>query len=239
MSDATILVVDDEVQIRRALRLTLSSTGYHILEATNGEEAIQAVVRERPDLILLDVNMPVMSGLEACSRIRVLFQGPIIMVTVRDSERDKIAALDAGADDYVVKPFAIGELLARIRAGLRRSSSEEPLPKIETPELNINLDTRTIIVRGNLVHLTPKEFDVLKLFVIHQGKPLTHKRILQAVWGPDHAEDTQNLRVVIKQLRSKLERDSGSPAYILTEQWLGYRFQPPQAAPEKTSRRKC
>jgi len=139
------------------------------------------VVRERPDLILLDVNMPDMSGLEACSTIRLSYEGPIIMVTVRNSEQDKVVALDAGADDYVVKPFAIGELLARIRAALRRFSSEEPLPKIETPELRIDLERRIVDVRGQRVHLTPKEFGVLRTLVIQQGKPLTHKRVLQTV----------------------------------------------------------
>jgi two-component system, OmpR family, KDP operon response regulator KdpE len=238
MNKATILVVDDQPQIRRVLRTILSSHGYDVVEAKNGQEAIQITIRERPDLILLDLNMPDMSGFEACSKIRLSFEGPIIMVTVRESERDKIAALDSGADDYVVKPFATGELLARIRAGLRRSSSEEPLPKIETPKLVINLERRMVEVSGARVHLSPKEFDVLRLLVVHQGKPLTHKRILQAAWGPDHGEETENLRVVINQLRKKIESDPAHPEYIITEQWLGYRFDVPAATPEKPSRRK-
>jgi len=238
MNHATILVVDDESQIRRVLRATLSTSGYDVVEAKDGQEAIDMVIRERPDLILLDVNMPGMSGLEACSKIRLSYEGPIIMVTVRNSEQDKVVALDAGADDYVVKPFAIGELLARIRAGLRRFSSEEPLPKIETPELSIDLERRIVDVRGQRVHLTPKEFDVLRTLVIQQGKPLTHKRVLQTVWGPDHGEETENLRVVINQLRKKLEKDPAHPRYILTEPWLGYRFQPPSMDSEKRSRRK-
>jgi two-component system KDP operon response regulator KdpE len=238
MNIATLLVVDDEPQIRRVLRATLSSNGYDVIEAKNGQEAIEMAVRERPDLILLDVNMPDMSGLEACSKIRLSFEGPIIMVTVRNSEQDKIVALDAGADDYVVKPFAMGELLARIRAALRRSSSEEPLPKIETPELSVDLESRMVIVRGQRVHLTPKEFDVLRLLAIQQGKTLTHKRILQAVWGPDYAEETENLRVVINQLRKKIEKDPAHPRYIVTEPWLGYRFQLPSEVPEKRSRSK-
>ena len=188
MNDATILVVDDEAQIRRVLPATLSSNGYDVIEAKNGQEAIEMVIRERPDLILLDVNMPDMSGLEACSKIRLSFEGPIIMVTIRNLEHDKVVALDSGADDYVVKPFAIGELLARIRAALRRSTSEEPLPKIETPELTVDLEKRIVDVRGERVHLSPKEFEVLRLLVIQQGKPLTHKRVLQVVWGPDYAE---------------------------------------------------
>ena len=238
MNNATILVVDDEPQIRRVLRSTLSSNGYDVIEAKNGQEAIEMAVGERPDLILLDVNMPGMSGLEACSKIRLSFAGPIIMVTIRNSEQDKIVALDSGADDYVVKPFAMGELLARIRATLRRFTSEEPLPKIETPELGIDLERRIVDVCRQRVHLTPKEFEVLRALVIQQGKPLTHTRILQTVWGPDHSEETENLRVVINQLRKKIEKDPAHPRYILTEPWLGYRFQLPSMDSEKRPRRK-
>jgi len=239
MHDTTILVVDDEPQIRRVLRATLSSNGYEVIEAQSGQEAIEMVVTERPELILLDVNMPGMNGLEACNRIRMSFDGPIIMVTVRNTERDKIAALDAGADDYVVKPFAIGELLARIRAALRRSNPEESLAGIELPELSINFDKRTVDVRDVRVHLAPKEFEVLHLLVIHQGKPVTHKRLLQTVWGPDHGGETESLRVVISQLRKKIEKDPTHPVYILTEPWLGYRFQNPDMPPShKNSRRK-
>jgi two-component system KDP operon response regulator KdpE len=233
MNDRTILVVDDEPQIRRVLRATLSSNGYDVVEAKNGEEAIEAVLRERPDLILLDVNMPGMNGLEACGKIRLSFDGPIIMVTVRNSEQDKIRALDSGADDYVVKPFATGELLARIRAALRRFSSEEPTPRVELPGLCIDLEKRVVEVRGGRVHLTPKEFDVLRLLVTHQGKPLTHKRLLQIVWGPDHGEETENLRVVITQLRKKIEKDPVHPHYILTEPWVGYRFEFPSTTSEE------
>src|SRR5882762_1994677 len=238
MNNRTILVVDDEPQIRRVLRATLSSNSYEVLEAKDGPEAIDMVLRERPDLILLDVNMPGMSGLEACSKIRLSYHGPIIMVTVRNSEQDKVVALDSGADDYVVKPFAIGELLARIRAALRRSVSGEPLPKIATPELAADLEKRMVDVRGERVHLSPKEFEVLRLLVMQQGKPLTHKRVLQVVWEPDHAEQTENLRVVINQLRKKIEKDPAHPRYILTEPWLGYRFQFPNITSEKRPRRK-
>jgi two-component system KDP operon response regulator KdpE len=182
--------------------------------------------------------MPGMSGFEVCRKIRLSFSGPIIMVTVRNSEQDKILALDSGADDYVVKPFAVGELLARIRAAMRRSGSDEPLPKIETPELSVDLEQRIVEVRGNRVHLSPKEFDVLRALIIQQGKPLTHKRLLQIVWGPDHAEQTENLRVVINELRKKIEKDPSHPRYVLTEPWLGYRFQLPSMASEKRARRK-
>jgi two-component system KDP operon response regulator KdpE len=238
MHDTTILVVDDEPQIRRVLRATLSSNGYEVIEAQSGQEAIEMVVTERPELILLDVNMPGMNGLEACNKIRMSFDGPIIMVTVRNTERDKIAALDAGADDYVVKPFAIGELLARIRAALRRSNPEESLAGIELPELSINFDKRTVDVRDVRVHLAPKEFEILRLLVIHHGKPVTHKRLLQTVWGPDHSGETESLRVVISQLRKKIEKDPTHPVYILTEPWMGYRFQSPDMPSHKNSRRK-
>src|SRR5882757_515139 len=179
---AMILVVDDEPQIRRVLRAALSNHQYEIVDAESGEQAVEVARRETPDLILLDVNMPGMGGVEACRQLRLFYDGPIIMVTVRNAERDKVVALDSGADDFVVKPFSIGELLARIRAALRRFTSEEPLPKIETPELSIDLERRIVDVRGQRVHLTPKEFDVLRTLVVQQGKPLTHKRVLQTVW---------------------------------------------------------
>jgi len=238
MADTTILVVDDEPQIRRVLQAALSSSGYDVIEAKNGQEAVEMVIRERPALILMDVNMPGMSGLEACSKIRLSFPGPIIMATVRNSEQDKIQALDSGADDYVVKPFTMGELLARIRAALRRSASEGPLPKFESPQLSVDLERRIVDVRGQRVHLSPKEFDVLRLLITQQGKPLTHKKLLQNVWGPDHGEETENPRVVINQLRKKMEKDPTRPRYILTEPWLGYRFQLPLVASEKPPRRK-
>jgi two-component system KDP operon response regulator KdpE len=220
------------------LRATLSSSGYDVIEAKDGQEAVEMVIRERPTLILMDVNMPGMSGLEACSKIRLSFPGPIIMVTVRNSEQDKIHALDSGADDYVVKPFAMGELLARVRAARRRSSSQEPLPKFESPQLSVDLQRRIVDVRGERVHLSPKEFDVLRLLITQQGKPLTHKKLLQTIWGPDHGEETENLRVVINQLRKKIEKDPTRPRYILTEPWLGYRFQLPIVPAEKQPRRK-
>jgi two-component system KDP operon response regulator KdpE len=230
MSNATILVVDDEPQIRRVLQATLSSNGYDVLEAKNGKEAIAVVVRERPNLILLDVNMPGMTGLEACRKIRLSFDGPIIMVTVRDAEQDKVVALDSGADDYVVKPFAISELLARIRAALRRSSADEPLPKIDTPDFSVDLEMRLVAVRGQRVNLSLKEFEVLRALVLQQGKPLTHERLSNIVWGSGHPENAQNLRVVIGQLRKKIEKDPAHPCYIVTEPWFGYRFLPPSPA---------
>jgi two-component system, OmpR family, KDP operon response regulator KdpE len=238
MSDKTILVVDDEPQIRRVLRSTLSSNGYDVVEAKDGQEAIEVMLKEHPHLILLDVNMPVMNGFDACHKIRLSFTGPILMLTVCNADADKIMALDSGADDYVVKPFSMEELLARIRAALRRASKEGPLPKIETPELAIDLEMRIVDVNGRRVHLSPKEFEVLRTLVIHQARPLTHKKLLQTVWGPDHAEETEILRAVINTLRKKIERDPTHPCYILTEPWLGYRFQAPGTRPRKTSRTK-
>jgi two-component system KDP operon response regulator KdpE len=168
--------------------------------------------------------------------IRVSFAGPILMVTVRNSVRDKIDALDAGADDYIVKPFAMGELLARVRAALRRSSAEEPLPRIETSELTVDLEMRMVTVRCESVHLTPKEFEVLRLLVSEQGKPVTHRKILQTVWGPEYAEETEPVRVVIRQLRKKIEKNPAHPRYILTEPWVGYKFQLPTDTLEKRRR---
>ena len=238
MSAANILVVDDEPQIRRVLRSTLSTQGYVIMEAKTGEEALEWMRKERPDLVLLDINMPGMGGIEACREIRRASDMPIIMLTVRNAERDKVAALDAGADDYVVKPFGIEELLARIRAALRRYSPGDALPPFVSKHLNIDFEARRVTVRDRDVHLTPKEYDVLKHLVANQGKPLTHRRLLQAVWGPDYGEETESLRVVINQLRKKLETDPAHPKYIVTEPWVGYRFQPPRTGNSKPTARK-
>jgi two-component system, OmpR family, KDP operon response regulator KdpE len=236
---ATILVVDDEPQIRRVMRTTLSTHGYVIAEATNGEDAIESVRKNRPDLVLLDVNMPGIGGIEACREIRRGSDAPIIMLTVRNAERDKVAALDAGADDYVVKPFGIEELLARIRAALRRYSPGEEVPPFVSKDITIDFENRELTVRGRDVHLTPKEYDVLKHLVANQGKPLSHRRLLQSVWGPDYGEETENLRVVINQLRKKIEADPARPKYILTEPWIGYRFQAGRASTSKTPSKKA
>jgi two-component system KDP operon response regulator KdpE len=238
MNDSTLLLVDDESQIRRVLQAILCEAGYVVISAKNGQEGIDTVVREHPDLVLLDINLPDMSGFEACRMIRLSFAGPILMVSVRNSVRDKIHALDAGADDYIVKPFVMGELLARIRAALRRSGTEQPLPKIETSDLTIDLEMRLANVRGENVHLTPKEFDVLRLLVMQAGKAVTYRKILQIVWGPEYGEEAEPVRIVIKQLRQKIETDPAHPRYIVTEPRIGYRFQLPSATPEKTPRRK-
>jgi two-component system, OmpR family, KDP operon response regulator KdpE len=233
MNAASILVVDDEPQIRRVLRSTLTSQGYVLTDAKTGEEAVDIARKDKPDLILMDVNMPGIGGIAACREIRGFSSAPIIMLTVRNAERDKVQALDAGADDYVVKPFGIEELLARIRASLRRYSAGDTLPPLAAAGLAIDFESRRVEVRGQEVHLTPKEFEVMKLLVANQGKPLTHRRLLQAVWGPDYGEETENLRVVINQLRKKIETDSAHPRFILTEPWIGYRFQMPKASSRK------
>lgn len=227
MTRAAILVVDNDPQIRRTLRATLSASGYDVIDVKNAHEAIEKLVRERPDLVLLDVNLPDMDGMEACSKFRRSFDGPIIMVTVRNSKRDKIDAFNAGADDYVVKPFSTDELLARIQAALRRSHFGQPLPKIDTPQLSVDFESRIVEVRGNRAHLTPREFEVLRILVIQQGKAVTYKRLLQTVWGPDYGEEFEKVRGVIKEIRKKIEEDPAHPQYVLTEPCFGYRFQIP------------
>ena len=238
MSAANILVVDDEAQIRRVLRATLSSQGYVISEAATGEAAVEAVRKEKPDLVLLDVNMPGIGGIAAAREIREMMAAPIIMLTVRNAERDKVLALDAGADDYVVKPFGFEELLARIRAALRRAAPGDAMPPFVSRDVAIDFESRQVTVRSRDVHLTPKEFEVLKLLVANLGKPLSHRRLLQAVWGPEYGDETENLRVVINQLRKKIEADPARPRYIVTEPWVGYRFLAPKGSPAKSAARK-
>jgi two-component system KDP operon response regulator KdpE len=237
MTSPNILVVDDEPQIRRVLRSTLSFRGYTISEAARGEEAFELVRKLKPDLILLDVNLPGMSGVEACREIRRFTDAPIIILTVRSAERDKVIALDAGADDYVTKPFGIEELLARVRASLRRHPSAEALAPFHSKDFSVDFEQRRVTVGSEEVHLAPKEFEVLKHLIVNQGKPVTHRRLLQTVWGPEYGEETENLRVVINQLRKKIEKDPSQPRYILTEPWVGYRFQPPKASSGKLASR--
>jgi two-component system, OmpR family, KDP operon response regulator KdpE len=224
---ATVLVVDDEPQIRRVLRTTLVSHGYAVVEARTGDEALDLIRTEQVDLILLDVNMPGRPGLETCREIRSTSDIPIIMLTVRNTERDKVQALDAGADDYVVKPFGSEELMARIRASLRRSASAENVPEFVAKDLTISFDKRLVMVKDRPVRLTPKEFELLRYLVANQGRSLGHRRLLQAVWGPDYGDETEYLRVFINQLRKKIEPDPHNPLYIHTEPWVGYRFEPP------------
>ena len=227
MNAATILVVDDEPQIRRVMLTTLASQGYSVIEVRSGEEALEQVRDTRPDLILLDVNLPGISGLETCREIRAISDSPIIMLTVRNTERDKVQALDAGADDYVVKPFGVEELMARIRAALRRAAPGDATPPFDSDDLKIDFEKRTVMVQERPVRLTPKEFELLRQLVSNSGKAQAHRRLLQAVWGPDYGEETEYLRVFINQLRKKIEPDPHHPRYIHTEPWIGYRFEPP------------
>jgi two-component system KDP operon response regulator KdpE len=232
MQDQTILIVDDEPQIRRVMRTTLTSQGYSVVEAKSGEEALDLIRRERADLIILDVNLPGISGLETCREIRASSDVPIIMLTVRNTERDKVQALDAGADDYVVKPFGVEELLARIRAALRRAAPGDAPAAFVSDELSIDFEKRAVTVKGGAIKLTPKEFELLRQLVANTGKSQAHRRLLQAVWGPDYGEETEYLRVFINQLRKKIEPDPQHPRYIHTEPWVGYRFEPPAAKPK-------
>jgi two-component system, OmpR family, KDP operon response regulator KdpE len=231
-----ILLVDDQPQIRRALKTPLSSHGYVIIEAKSGEEAIDRIRGEKIDLVILDINMPGMGGLAACKEIRESYEVPIIVLSARDAEKDKVAALDAGADDYVEKPFGMEELLARVRANLRRHSAEsgDNALSFSIKDLAVDFERRTVRVRGELVKLTPKEFELLHQLVRHRGKPLTHRELLQAVWGPDYGEQTEYLRVFINQLRKKIERDPAKPVYIQTEPWVGYRFEVPEGSLTKS-----
>jgi two-component system KDP operon response regulator KdpE len=237
MTSATILVVDDEPQIRRVLRAALSAEGYTIVEARDGREALDKLRADRPDMVLMDVNMPELDGVQACREIRATSQIPIIMLTVRGAEKDKVRALDAGADDYVVKPFGIQELLARIRVALRRSGAGQETGAITSKELSFDFAKRIILVRGKQVHLTPKEFDVLREMVEHHDTPISHRRLLQAVWGPDYGDENEYLRVVINQLRKKIEPNPAKPKYILTEPWIGYRLVlPPDSRVEDSAK---
>jgi two-component system, OmpR family, KDP operon response regulator KdpE len=223
-----ILIADDEPQITRVLRTGLTTRGYDVRVAADGESALDTFNDWRPDLVVTDLSMPNMNGLELCRRLRLISQIPIIVLSVKGEERAKVEALDAGADDYVTKPFGIEELLARVRATLRRASSGsiEDATLLETGDFRLDLEARIVAVRGNEIHLTPKEFELLVHFLRHPGKVLTHRKLLTAIWGGNYAEQTEYLRVFIGQLRKKIEAEPGTPRYILTEPWIGYRFDP-------------
>jgi len=223
-----ILVVDDEPQIARVLKTTLSSQGYGVRSAANGEEALQEMKTWPPDLIITDLRMPGIDGLELCRRVRVDSRVPIIVLSVKGEESIKVQALDAGADDYVTKPFSVNELLARVRAALRRASAGEAsdAPSIQVGDIQINVPDRTVMVRDQEVRLTPKEFDLLVYLARHPGKVITHRVLLAAVWGPNSVEQPEYLRVFVGHLRKKLEVGDNPPRYIITEPWIGYRFEP-------------
>jgi len=223
-----ILVVDDEPQITRVLKTTLSSQGYGVRTASDGDEALLILKEWTPDLVITDLRMPNLGGLELCRQIRARSRIPIIVLSVKGEERIKVEALDAGADDYVTKPFGVRELLARVRATLRRAAApDEPeSPLIEAGDFRIDVATRSVRVRDREVHLTPKEFDLLSYLARHAGKVLTHRNLLAAVWGGNSVEQPEYLRVFVGHLRKKLEPDESGPRYILTEPWVGYRFEP-------------
>ena len=225
MSAGKILVVDDDPQIRRVMKVILSGERYQVVEARSGEAALMKFREFLPDLVLLDLNMPGIGGLETCRSIRETSDVPIIIVTVRQEESEKVELLDAGADDYITKPFGKHEVLARIRAALRRAPSSQTGPQpFVSDDLEIDFETRKVRAGKKNVRLTPKEFDLLRYLVSQRGKPVPHRELLQAVWGPDYGDQTDYLRVFITHLRKKIEPNSAKPKYILTEPWLGYRF---------------
>lgn len=222
---ARLLVVDDEPQIRRVLRAALAAAGHIVVEAKTGEEALAQLAGERPDVILLDMNMPGMGGLAACRELRQATEAAIIMLTVRDSEADKVAALDAGADDYLTKPFGMPELLARIRAHLRRLPSTGSSTTLDlSGGFRLDLATRVVRLADREVRLTPKEFQLLHYLATHANTVVPHARLLQAVWGPDYGRETEYLHVFMNQLRKKIEPDPAHPRYLVTEPWQGYRL---------------
>lgn len=221
-----ILVVDDERQITRMLRASLQGSGYKVLLAANGLEGFNQFESAHPDLIITDLAMPEMNGLEFTKAVRRVSQTPIIVLSVRDSDAMKVNALDEGADDYLTKPFSTPELLARVRAQLRRvPQTEDVEPHIEIGDFVIDTDTHTVSVRGEAVHLTPKEFDLLLLFARSPNRVLTHKLLLRGIWGPSGEGQPEYLRVLVAGLRKKIELDSDHK-YIVSEPWVGYRFQP-------------
>jgi two-component system KDP operon response regulator KdpE len=222
-----ILIVDDEPQILRVMRASLPARGYEPRTAPGGLEGLDEIHKEMPDLVILDLVMPGVSGLEVCQRIREFSSVPIIVLSARGSEKDKVAALDLGADDYITKPFGMDELLARMRAVLRRSpASEGEADLLQVGDLSIYKDERRVVVGETEIKLTPKEFDLLRYMVINAGKVVTHRALLQAVWGSQSSEQTEYLRVFVNQLRRKIEPDPAHPRYIITEPWVGYRFMP-------------
>jgi two-component system KDP operon response regulator KdpE len=223
-----ILVVDDEPQITRVLKTTLSSQGYGIRTAADGQQALQEMKAWSPDLVITDLRMPNMDGLALCRAIRAESRVPIIVLSVKGEEAIKVESLDAGADDYVTKPFSVNELLARVRAALRRAAVplEPEIPVIETGDFRIDIPAHKVEINKDEVHLTPKEFDLLVYLARHPGKVITHHALLTAVWGPNSAQQPEYLRVFVGHLRKKLEPNEGAPRYILTEPWVGYRFEP-------------
>ena len=224
VAGARILVVDDEKQIRRMLKAALEGYGYDIGEAGSGREGLSQASIFHPDVVILDLGLPDMDGIEVIEHLREWTQVPVIVLSVREHEDDKIKALDAGADDYVSKPFSMGELLARLRAALRRINRSEDEPVLAFGELSIDLAHRSVTIKGEEVKLTPTEYEVLKYLAQKAGRVVTHRQLLLAVWGSNYQEQSQYLRVYIGQLRRKIEADPSQPAYIITEPGVGYRL---------------
>jgi two-component system KDP operon response regulator KdpE len=224
---ARILVVDDEPQIVKALGINLKALGYRVDSAHSGEEALQKAANRRPDAVILDLGLPVMDGIDVIRGLRGWTTVPIIVLSVRDAEREKIAALDAGADDYVTKPFSGDELLARVRAQLRRSAPVSR-PVLEIGELRIDLEKRLVTMNGEPISLTPIEYDLLRLFASNEGKLLTHPTILREIWGPAYGEESNYLHVYVSHLRRKIEPDPARPRYLLTQPGVGYRLVAPE-----------
>ena len=227
MSDtegAQVLIVDDETQIRRFLRISLEANGYHVHETTSGEDAIVRTAQLRPDLVILDMSLPDIDGLEVLKRLREWTQVPVIILSVRDSDTDKVAALDAGADDYLTKPFSVEELMARIRTAQRHAQPQPEEVIFTSGKLQVDLSRRLVRVNGQPIKLTPTEYALLRLLIQHAGKVLTHQQILRAVWGPEYVNEIHYLRVYFAQLRQKIEVDPALPKIILTEPGVGYRL---------------
>lgn len=225
-----ILIVDDEPQITRVLRRSLTTHGYDVRVASDGLAALQTFGDWPPDLVVTDLSMPNTDGLQLCRNLRAISQVPIIVLSVRGEESTKVQALDAGADDYITKPFGIDELLARIRAALRRAQTakidDAASPILEVGDFRLDLEDRRVTVNGAEVHLTPKEYDLMVYLISHPGKVLTHRTLLTSIWGGESVEQTEYLRVFVGQLRKKIEPEPATPRYILTEPWIGYRFYP-------------
>jgi two-component system, OmpR family, KDP operon response regulator KdpE len=228
VNEGCILVVDNEPQIRRVMRTTLIPEGFEVDDAKSGDEALEHIRSGKYDLVLLDINMPGMSGFDTCRAIRDLSDMPIIMLTVHDAEKDKVEALDAGADDYITKPFGMPELLARVRAVLRRRSPILGLSHIHLGQMDIDFETRQVRGPHGQVHLTAKEFDLLSYLASHPNKVIGHRELLRAVWGPEYGDETEYLRVFVNRLRKKIEQKPTSPKHLLTEPWVGYRLRLPE-----------
>jgi two-component system KDP operon response regulator KdpE len=220
----TALVIDDERQIRRLLRVCLEANSYRVLEASNGQEGIAAAAQHRPDVVVLDLGLPDMDGVAVLKRLREWSHVPVVVLSVRDREEDKIKALDHGADDYVTKPFGTGELLARLRAAMRHGQPSTESPIFRSGQLEVDLTSRAVKFSGREVKLTATEYALLRLFVLHAGKVLTHQQILREVWGPNYVEQTHYLRVYMAHLREKLEAEPAKPSLFITEPGIGYRL---------------